>query len=301
MKIYINREPIHGPWGGGAKTVNKLVSVLKDKGHEVVFKLGPNIDKIFCFDPRPNNYGESIFNLLEYKKNNSTKIIQRVGDVGTHGKPELTKLVKMNLNEVDHLIFPSKWAKDKIDFVGDNCDIIFNAPMKEFYNDRQSRESTMPVPTIITHHWSTNPKKGFKVYEEFDKYCQLTGLFEFYYIGQIPQSCRFKNYHPPLNASDLTQVLPKFDIYLTASEEEAGANHVLEAMASGLPVVYINSGGSIPEYCDGFGRQYSNFSELVDSVNHVAQNYSSYKRDVLKYGGTNDNTIEKYYKIIESI
>ena len=126
-------------------------------------------------------------------------------------------------------------------------------------------------------------------------------MFEFYYIGQKPDNCSLKNYHPPLNAEQLTEVLPKFDIYLTASEEEAGANHVLEAMAAGLPVVYSNLGGSIPEYCRDHGKEYSDFSQLVDSLSEVAREYSHYKEQVLKYNDTNDATIEKYCKIIEDV
>jgi len=162
MKIYINRKPKHGPWGGGAKTVNKLVKVLKDRGHEITYRLESGIDKIFCFDPRPNECGENIYHFLDYKKNNSTKIIQRVGDIGTHSKPDLTSLVKMCVNKVDHLIFPSNWAKETIDFSGDNYDIIFNAPMVEFYKNRDLKTSLGGKPTVITHHWSYNKKKASK-------------------------------------------------------------------------------------------------------------------------------------------
>ena len=42
--------------------------------------------------------------------------------------------------------------------------------------------------------------------------------------------------------SGLVDVLPSYDIYLTASEEEAGANHVLESLAAGLPIVYRDTG-----------------------------------------------------------
>ena len=39
MKIYINREPVSGPWGGGNKTITNLSDRLKDLGHEVVYQL----------------------------------------------------------------------------------------------------------------------------------------------------------------------------------------------------------------------------------------------------------------------
>ena len=173
--------------------------------------------------------------------------------------------------------------------------------MGEFYLHRNADDIPSQVPRIVTHHWSPNSKKGFKMYQKFDAYCQSTGKFEFYYIGQKPWGCRFKNYQSPLNVNQLIQILPTYDIYLTASEEEAGANHVLEAMASGLPVAYRDNGGSIPEYCHKYGIEYSDFAGLVASVQEMAKNYATFKQRVLEYDCNNTTTIEQYCKIIERI
>ena len=109
MKVYINREPVSGPWGGGNKTVSRLVELLIENKNKVVFDLkDSDIDIIFCFDPRPNSKGIWYKDFLDYvDKNRDTKIIQRVGDVGTHGKPDLTSLVRESVSHSDFLIFPS--------------------------------------------------------------------------------------------------------------------------------------------------------------------------------------------------
>ena len=120
MKIYINREPVLGPWGGGNKTVTKLFEKLNEQ-HEVVFQLCPDIDLIFCIDPRPNNYGEWYQHFLNYRSQfRGTKIIQRVGDLGTHSKPHLTELVRQAVACSDFIIFPSDWAKDWLGYSKDN-------------------------------------------------------------------------------------------------------------------------------------------------------------------------------------
>ena len=62
--------------------------------------------------------------------------------------------------------------------------------------------------------------------------------------------------------AELSEELSRHDVYVTASRQEAGANHVLEAMASGLPVLYHAEGGSIVEYCKGKGISYNTFEEL---------------------------------------
>ena len=53
MKIYINREYVAGPWGGGAKPLGKLIDLLRDRGHEVYFNLrNQKYDAYICWDPR---------------------------------------------------------------------------------------------------------------------------------------------------------------------------------------------------------------------------------------------------------
>tara|TARA_B100001094_G_scaffold332404_1_gene404301 strand:+ start:1837 stop:2754 length:918 start_codon:yes stop_codon:yes gene_type:complete len=301
MKIYLNRRPKHGPWGGGAKTVNKLDDLLRKEGHEVVYRLEPGIDLLFCFDPRPNDFGENYHDLLQYKALHRAKIIQRVGDIGTHGKPELTEFVNFCLDKSDKFIFPSAWSKDKIKFSESNYEVIPNAPMKQFYEKRKKYKKISKIPKVVTHHWSTNTRKGFQYYREFDKYCQLTGGFEFHYIGQKPINCNLTNYIQPVDVNTLMHILPEFDIYLTASEEEAGANHVLEAMASGLPVVYKEDGGSIVEYCEKYGESYKDFSGLVTSLGKVTREYNKYAESVKNYESTNDQVVAEYYRIINEV
>ncbi len=300
MKVYVNRQPKYGPWGGGAKTVNKLVKTLLSKGHTVVYRLEKNIDIIFCFDPRPNVFGEDISHIYTYKRAfPKTKIIQRVGDVGTHSKPHLTELVKSCLPKSDYFIFPSEWSKDYVGFQGNNCSVIYNCPMSEFYKNRNKSAAIPSKPRVVTHHWSTNPKKGFKMYEKFDEYCYDTGEFEFHYIGQKPKEINFNNHIEPVSTDKLVDILPNYDIYLTASEEEAGANHVLESLACGLPIAYHENGGSIPEYCVLGGRGYSNFMGMLRTLRQIRDDYSKYKEECLRYVDTSDSVVNKYYRIME--
>ncbi len=299
MKVYINREPKYGPWGGGAKTVNALWRELQNNGHEVVSNLSAGIDVIFCFDPRPNQYGDWYQTFIDYcQLNTSTKLIQRVGDLGTHSKPELTRLVKQTLNISDYFIFPSQWSKEWIGFVGDNAVIIDNAPMPLFYNHRSENNKLENSVSVVTHHWSTNPKKGFNLYSKFDEWCKGENV-TFNYIGQLPQGIKYDNHTRPVSAETLSQELPKHQIYLTASEEEAGANHVLEAMACGLPVVYKQDGGSIVDYCSPYGEGYSDFDGMICGLKKIIDNYSLYKDSVMKYNDTNLNVVREYIKIIE--
>ena len=300
MKIYINRQPVTGPWGGGNKTVTRLSERLEKEGHEVVYTLQPNIDVIFCFDPRPNSHGEWYENFLKYKMETGCPIIQRVGDVGTHGKPHLTNLVKETLSYSDFFIFPSEWAKEKISFSGDNCKVIHNGPLEVFHSFKKPNELGDKIK-IVTHHWSTNPKKGFDFYRFVDEKMANSHKFEFLYIGQLPEDLKLKNSKYIAATGDnefISRTISEQDIYLSASEEEAGANHVLEGMACGLPVAYHQNGGSILNYCEDYGVEFGNEIEMLKAIKNIIDNYSLYKSKVMCYNNTITNVIDQYVEVI---
>lgn len=298
MRIYVNRKPRKGPWGGGIKTVNKLVEELHANGHEVVYQLIPGIDIIFCIDPRPNQFGEWYQHFVGYKNTFGARIIQRVGDVGTHSKPELTSLVKQTLKFSDFFIFPSEWAREYIGHKADNFKIIHNCPMSIFHEHKNKNTTLSNTIRLVTHHWSMNPKKGFHLYEQLEDYIKENGNFEFTYIGRKPEEYNYSNHLPPIAATELAQELPKHDIYITASIEEAGANHVLEAMAAGLPVVFHKDGGSILNYCENYGTQFSDFEGMVKAINEMVEQYQFYKEKVLLYNKNNSEVVKAYLEAI---
>tara|TARA_R110000824_G_scaffold394699_1_gene594719 strand:+ start:1161 stop:2069 length:909 start_codon:yes stop_codon:yes gene_type:complete len=301
LKIFIDKEPVSGPWGGGNKFVLKLIKRLQFSGHNVCHKLESGIDVIFCFDPRPSSRGYCYSDYLEYRTKTGCKIIQRIGDVGTHGKPELTKLVKQSMILSDYLIFPSAWAKNYVGYKGINYKNIHNAPLKIFHANKRSG-TLKDTLNIVTHHWSTNPKKGFEYYKFLDKNCSKKIKFTF--IGRLPQDFYFENSEYITATSDnrlLSNILSNNDLYLTASEEEAGANHVLEAAAAGLPIVFHQNGGSVPEYCFEYGKSFEDSRSMIESIVSVANDYDKYKNRVLAYDNNIDNCILQYEELIQNV
>jgi len=304
MKIFIDRAPVTGPWGGGNKTVTELTNQLREAGAEVIHHLGDeDIDIIFCFDPRPNKFGLWYQHYANYKSRYGCKIIQRVGDLGTHGKPELTELVRQSIKFSDFLIFPSAWAKEWIGYDGANSLVINNAPMKIFHKFKRNTELTTPI-NLVTHHWSTNVKKGFSFYKKLDEFVGANMDFQFTFIGRIPEGFKFKNskYIEPIgNNEHLAELMAHSDIYVTASEEEAGANHVLEAVASGLPILFHESGGSIVNYCKDYGLPFGSFQTFQDALVNMKDSYNDHKRIVMEYDNDIVTTVEKYRNLIWKI
>jgi len=276
MKVYFNRRPVAGPWGGGSKVLSSIIDECKRRNHDVFFEeeiYKDKFDLLFCVDPRPTNF-VSYSDLLTHKKNNS-RIIQRIGDLGTHGKPELFELVKKTSEISDALIFPSSWARDYLDSKNKNSFIIHNAPLPQFNVSKDKNKSYESKIKLVSHHWSDNQNKGFEIYQKLDDYCRSSNKFEFTYIGRKPNNVPFLKHLPPQDVNGLVSELPKHHIYITASKLEAGANHVLEALACHLPVFYHSLGGSINEYCDGYGYQYDNFEELIYKLENSTNSFKT--------------------------
>lgn len=268
MKVYINRRPVPGPWGGGSKVLNEIVQECLSRGHELYFeediKTNTEFQVIFCIDPRPN-MGSNFYDLLA-KKNSKNVLIQRVGDLGTHGKPDLLESLTVTSKVVDKMIFPSHWAKYYLMNFTDVKDaiVIPNAPLKKFVDSKKASRYSGGTFKIVTHHWSDNTMKGFDIYERLSKFCEEHKDMEFTYVGRKPSHIYLRNHIGPQDVESLSNLLAKNHVYVTASKKEAGANHVLEAMALGLPVLYHKDGGSINEYCVNRGIEYENFDHLTE-------------------------------------
>jgi hypothetical protein len=261
VRIFVNRQPVKGPWGGGSKVLRAIIDEANKRGHIVSHDIRQVCDLIFCVDPRPDkdvNFGS----LLEMKKRDKCLLIQRVGDLGFHGKPELFNLVVETIQYADHVIFPSHWAKMQSRVDSSNSCVIQNAPIKQFIKPIKERNKFDDF-RIVSHHWSDNFMKGFDTYKILDDFCQKNDNYTFTFIGRKPDYIDLKNHIPPQDIDGLLKHLPENNIYVTASKKEAGANHVLEAIGLGLPVFYHADGGSINEYCEKYGCQYKDDDDLL--------------------------------------
>lgn len=297
MKIYVNREPIVGPYGGGNRVLSAICSELNERKHIVAFRPERDIDLIFCMDPRRSQSGVEYSHLERMRDAFGCPILQRVGDVGTHGKPDLTHLLKKTVQESDIVVYPSEWAREQISDHVNNSRIIKNKPVGDFYLCREKRDNTS---SIFTHHWSDNRRKGFELYQSLDRWSGSEN-FTFTFMGRVPQGINLSRTVSPGTTDQIIHEMKNHGIYVTASEEEAGANHVLEAMAAGLPIVYRSSGGSIVEYCKDFGIQYTTEEELKSALVEVRDNYDFYSKRVEEFDGTVTDTAKEYVDLMESM
>ncbi|MDP8257493.1 MAG: glycosyltransferase [Candidatus Alcyoniella australis] len=310
LRIAINAKRIDGPYGGGNQFLKALEKYLVAQGHELFRKLIPGLDVVLIAIAN-DNARINAFRSQEIERYllvfPNTIVVHRVNTCDEQRGSDLgnnSTIMKIN-RLTDHTVFVSEflkqvfvghgWSQDKPNSVIHNAadQSIFNTTEKATWEPGQKMK-------VVTHHWSSNYLKGFDIYERLD---QLLGtepysnLFEFTVIGNVPLGLEFKNSKrlAPMHGPELAEELKSRHLYLSAARHEAGGNHYIEAMACGLPVLYLKS-GSLPEYCVDYGIGF----DLVDFEKRLIEARDTYKMlsdRVLEYKYSAEDAAQRYEKI----
>lgn len=268
MKILINRKYIDGPWGGGNLFVKHFIQEMSNFGHNVIFKFEENIDIIFVQDPRPDDLGISINEIINYKKNHpKVKIIQRVNECDAR---KMTNHVDKMLREcsryIDHTVFVSNWIKDYHLERNWNCNSwsILTNGTESFFTPREKINNKKI--NIVTHHWSNNYMKGFDIYDLIDQEVGKRNDLTFTYIGRERGTFKNSKIIDPLFGENLAKELGRYDLYISASKFDPGPNHVLESISCQIPTYVHSDGGGSVEFA-GKDHVYNNWDDLLDIIN----------------------------------
>jgi glycosyltransferase involved in cell wall biosynthesis len=91
--------------------------------------------------------------------------------------------------------------------------------------------------------WSDNPRKGGPVYRWLESVLDWD-RYEFTFVGNTRERFERIRHVPPLPSSSLANLLRQQDVFITATQNDAYSNALVEALSCGLPAIYLDSGGS---------------------------------------------------------
>lgn len=174
-------------------------------------------------------------------------------------------------NIADGVVFQSRYSMERNVGLGiqrpAQCAVIHNAARPMFSPTDRPVIRGERIKLIATS-WSPNINKGFEIYQFLDRVLDFS-RYSFTFVGSSP--CQFNNITtvPPQEAGSLLEYLRGHDIYLTASKNESCSNAVLEALAVGLPVVALDSGGT-PELVGSAGSYFKGIDDVIGSIEKVA-------------------------------
>lgn len=141
------------------------------------------------------------------------------------------------------------------------CDPAIFHPLGRvpFRRDRKTR--------IVAASWSPNAKKGGPVYRWLEDNLDWS-RFELTFVGNVASDFTRLRRLPALPSFELAELFRTHDVFLTATENDAYSNALVEALSCGLPAVYLESGGSAEAVKQaGFGfREREEIPTLLDRL-----------------------------------
>jgi glycosyltransferase involved in cell wall biosynthesis len=124
---------------------------------------------------------------------------------------------------------------------------------------------------LISSSWSDNPNKGAAFYQRLEKMLDWH-RFDYTFVGRSQITFERIRMLDPLPSPELAELLRQHDIYLTASRNDPCSNSVIEALACGLPCLYLNSGGH-PELVGEAGFAFISEEEALAQLDLLVEEY----------------------------
>lgn len=131
---------------------------------------------------------------------------------------------------------------------------------------------------LVATSWSDNVNKGAETYRWLEQNLDWS-RYEFTFVGRCKIPFKRIRHLPPCSSEKVAALLREHDIYMMASQHESCSNALLEALACGLPAVYVNS-GSNPELVGSAGVAYETPEQALVGLDTVGRNMAYYQSKI---------------------
>jgi glycosyltransferase involved in cell wall biosynthesis len=304
-------RPVDKPWGGGNWFLRQLIGHLERSGYDVRCDLDTDVNCIVALDPRAGgNIGFAAVEILAYRaRHPGVRCLHRINENDAHRGGGTLDAALAELNAVaDYTVFVSEWLRDyHAETWFDRArphDIVHNGADPAVYHPiGGERWQTGQTLRLVTHHWSDNPFKGFRVYVELDRLIAEGELpeTELWVIGRWPAGIEWRTARawPPTAGRELADLLRSAHVYVTGSLWDPGPMHIVEGAQCGLPLVYHEDGGGIVEIGSRFGVGFRD--DVAAAVDQMRDRYDELRARVLAEAPSGDAMCARYRRIIERL
>jgi glycosyltransferase involved in cell wall biosynthesis len=181
-------------------------------------------------------------------------------------------LSRVNLDLADVTVFQSRYSLDACRALGLEFRepvVIRNAVDPALFHPPAARPALDGRPVrLITTSWSDNPNKGAatlaRLEEELDP-----ERFSLTFVGRSQVPFRRMRMVPPVPSEQVAELLRANDAFVMPSRHESCSNALLEALACGLPVAYVASGGNA-ELVGEAGIPFADDEDAAPAVSRLA-------------------------------
>lgn len=278
MKVSLVFKIQPGPWGGGNQFLSALRDYLISTNQYSEDIRGADIALFDSF----NDYSLAIRGKYI---NPGIPFVHRInGPISGYRGTDLHVdylIYALARHLADGAIFQSDYSMRRNYALGMDhgiSDTVIHNAARPLFFPSPDRSRNQQLTRIVACSWSTNMNKGFDIYEYLDANLDFS-RYQFTFVGRTPVS--FKNIVtiPPQSDDSLVGFFRQSDLFLAASRNDPCSNAVLEALATGLPVVAHNSGG-MPELVGTAGAYFEGKKDVISAINSVAENIDLYRKRI---------------------
>ena len=251
------------------------------------------------------NSKDCLKKVIKIKKNYRNKIVHRIDGIfsiyrGEHERYQDVKVYDFAEKYADGVIFQSKWSMNASEANGmkkhDNQTVILNCADSKYFHSSSAKIENAKVK-IVTSSWSSNLKKGFDVYKFLDADLDYN-KFDYSFAGRSPYLFKHIKSEGILSSERLAKLLQQADIFITATEDDACSNSIIEALACGTIVVGLNSGGTPEIVVSQNGEIFNSKKDVIVKIEEACiklsnNEYNISTDSIEKVGKAYDDFMEK--------
>jgi glycosyltransferase involved in cell wall biosynthesis len=269
--LAVFHDLVPSPSGGGHQFIRALVGELERRGLTV------ELNRLSAGTPAClyNSFNFDFRRLRRFARDDC-RMVQRVdGPIAVYrgfDDGSDRRIVEINRELADATVCQSRFSLDKHRELGlelKNPVAIPNTVDPRIFYPSALREPRDRRVRLIATSWSDNPNKGVETLAWLDRHLDW-GRYEMTFAGRAANEFERIRSVGPIPSEELAELLRHHDVYIAPSRNDPCSNALLEALACGLPAVYLASGGH-PELVGEAGIPFSSPEELPDVLHRLVE------------------------------
>ncbi len=269
------------PAGGGHQFLRALTGELRARG------LNVEVNRLSGHTPAClfNSFNFDFDRLRRFARSGCRMVHRVDGPVGAYrgfddGTDE--RIARINDELADATVLQSRYSFEKHAELGLELRepvVISNSVDPAVFHPPSHRQPLEGRKVrLVASSWSTNPRKGGGTLSWLDRHLDWS-RYELTFVGQTGE--RFERIRTvgPVGSGEVAEVLRAHDVYLAASRDDPCSNALLEALACGLPAVFLASGGH-PELVGAAGVPFHADEELPAAVDWLVAGIETFRRAI---------------------
>ena len=258
------------PTGGGHQFLRALVSELERRGVAVELNRISRATPACLF----NSFNFDFRRLRRFARPDCRMVHRLDGPIGVYrGFDDGTdaRIAQVNRELADATVVQSRFSLEAHRELGIELRepvVIANAVDPAIFHPPAARDPLdARKARLIAVSWSDNPNKGAEVFAWLDENLDWE-RYEMSFVGRSPAAFLRIRVRGPVPSRELANELRRHDVYVAASRNDPCSNALLEALACGLPAVYLASGGH-PELVGDGGLPFVSAEEVPEVLERL--------------------------------